>query len=119
MLISCGLWKKRELKCLHCNAKASRINHQRKGSGGKSLLLPAKRISYLDNIVILSTDALYTVPKTLIDLYDETKQHWTNLDCASTCYPFDAFNELAGLEKPAALDEQNSTVLIFKQRDRR
>ncbi len=39
----------------------------------------------MDNIVILSTDALYTVPKTLIDLYDETKQHWTNLDYASTC----------------------------------
>ena len=39
----------------------------------------------MDNIVILSTDTLYTVPKTLIDLYDETKQHWTNLDYASTC----------------------------------
>jgi len=85
MLISCGLWKKREFKFRHYNAKASRINPQRKGSGGKSLFLPAKQISYMDNIVILSTDALYTVAKTLIDLYDETKQHWTNLDYASTC----------------------------------
>ena len=53
--------------------------------GGKSPLLLAERISYMDNKFVLSTDDPYAVPNTLIELYDEIKQHWTNLGYASAC----------------------------------
>lgn len=74
--------------------------------GGKSPLLPAERVAEMGYKFILFTDALYAVSKTLIELYDEIKRNGTYLGYAERMLPFDAFNELMGLEKVAALDKK-------------
>ena len=57
---------------------------------------------------VLFTGALYAVPKTLIEVYNEIKQHSTYPGYAERMLPFDAFNELVDLEKAAALDEKKA-----------
>jgi 2-methylisocitrate lyase-like PEP mutase family enzyme len=83
---------------------------------GKLPLLPARQIGEMGDKFVLLTGALYAVPKTLIEVYNEIKQHCTYLGYAERMLPFDAFNELTDLEKAAALNEKYSTALIFKQR---
>ena len=79
-------------------------------------LLPAKQIGEMGYKFVLFTGALYAVPKTLIEVYTEIKQHCTYPGYAERMLPFHAFNELADLEKAAALDEKYSTGIIVKQR---
>ena len=78
--------------------------------------MPAKQIGEMGYKFVLFTGALYAVPKSLIEVYNETKQHCTYLGYAERLLPSDAFNELTDLEKAAALDEKYSTGLIVKQR---
>ncbi len=74
--------------------------------GGKSPLLPAKRIAEMGYKFVLFTDALYAVSKTLIELYDEIKRSGTYLGYGERMLPFDEFNKLLDLDRVAALDEK-------------